>query len=405
MQIRSFFVPQDPLLASLRRSWWLIALVAGLLLWLGFYVLRATWLPSSARRWTLLAGGILAYELAFLWRGLEHNHRRDEAALLGTLGAGNTLTLARGLALGLLAGFLFSPWPPGGLAWVPTLLYTLAIIADYLDGYLARITRHSTLLGEKLDIEFDALGILIATSLAVHYRQLPWWYLLLGLSRYLFLFGMWWRKRQAKPVYNLPASNHRRTVAGFQMSILSVMLWPVLYPPATTLAGVASAIPFTASFIRDWLVVSGRLDPNSRPYLEARRKMSIMAVHWLPVVLRMSVVLTMAPLILTALASAPARIAFFAWPGMPFPQLATTAIIVIALPSVVMLTLGAAGRLAALGLLIASSANILVEELHLSNGFWLVSTIFLMLLGSGALSCWRPEDDFLSRRAGQNGIG
>jgi CDP-diacylglycerol--glycerol-3-phosphate 3-phosphatidyltransferase len=405
MQIRSYFVPQDPLLASLRRRWWLIASLAVLLLWLGFHVLRTAWPPSSAWRWTLLAAGILAYELAFLWRGLEYNHRRGEAALLGTLGAGNTLTLVRGLALGLLAGFLFSPWPPGGLAWVPALLYTLAIIADYLDGYLARITRHSTVLGEKLDIEFDALGILVATGLAVHYGQLPWWYLILGLSRYLFLFGMWWRKRQAKPVYNLPASIHRRTVAGFQMSFLSVMLWPVFYPPATTLAGVAFAIPFTASFIRDWLVVSGRLDSNSRPYLEARRRMSVIAVRWLPVVLRISVVLTVAPLILTALDSPLARTALFAWPGMPYPQVTAAATLAIALPSVVMLTVGVAGRLAALGLLISASANVLAEGLHLPNGFLLVSTIFLMLLGSGALSCWRPEDNFLSRRAGQNRVG
>ena len=97
-------------------------------------------------------------------------------------------------ALGLLAGFVFLPQPSGGLAWLPALLYTLAIMADYLDGYFARLTHHATVLGEILDIEFDALGILMATSLAVHYGQLPWWYLPIGLSRYLFLFGIWWRR-------------------------------------------------------------------------------------------------------------------------------------------------------------------------------------------------------------------
>lgn len=395
MQIRSYFVAPNPSLASLRRRWWLTLVLSMLLLWLGFRLLRTAWPPPSAWRWTLLAASVLAYQLAFLWRGLKDNHRPGEPHLLSGLGAGNALTLARGLALALLAGFLFSPRPSGGLAWVPALLYTLAVLADYLDGYLARITQHSTLLGQKLDIEFDALGILVVTGLAVHYQQLPWWYLILGLSRYLFLLGLWWRRRRGKPVADLPASVHRRIVAGLQMGFLSVMLWPWVHPPATTLAGVAFAIPFTASFVRDWLVASGSLDPSSRPYLETRQKMSVVLLGWLPVALRAGVVMAVAHLALPALFSLPVR------STMPSPQVLATATLVIALISVIMSTLGAAGRLASLGLIFAASVHILTYGLYLSNAFLLVSAIFLLLLGSGTWSCWRPEDTFLSRRAGQ----
>ncbi len=372
-----------------------------LLLWLGFRLLRTAWPLSSSWRWVLLAASVLVYELAYLWRRLKDNHPRGQSALRATLGAGNALTLVRGLALGLLAGFIFSPWPPGGLGWVPALLYTMAIVADYLDGYVARITHHTTVLGEKLDIEFDALGMLVATSLAVHYRQLPWWYLFLGLSRYLFLLGIWWRKRQAKPVYDLTPSTQRRMVAGFQMGFLSVMLWPLFYPPGTTLAGVAFAIPFTASFVRDWLVVSGRLDPSSRPYLAVRQKASVVLTRWLPVGLRVGVVVTLARLILPALASAPALLTLFAWPGIPSPRFAAIGMLVMALFATVMLALGAAGRVAALALVGAVCANVLAHGLSPSNGFLLVSTIYVMLLGSGAFSCWRPEEAFLNRRAGQ----
>ncbi len=77
------------------------------------------------------------------------------------------------------------------------------------------------------------------------------------------------------------------------------------------------------------------------------------------------------------------------------------AISLLILIATLMVTLGAAGRLAALGLLIATSANILARGLHPYNGFLLVATIALMLLGSGALSCWRPEDAILKRRAGE----
>jgi hypothetical protein len=70
-----------------------------------------------------------------------------------------------------------------------------------------------------------------------------------------------------------------------------------------------------------------------------------------------------------------------------------------------MLTLGAAGRLGALGLLTAASANIHTGGLDMGNGFLLVGSIALMLLGSGLFSCWRPEDAILSRRAGEERRG
>jgi len=385
---------------SLRRRWLVLAFIFGLALWLGHQLLRVAWDPVFARRWAIVAAGVLAYELGHLWRGLKDNHRRGESALLPTLGAANVLTMLRGLALGWVAGFLLAPWPTGWLAWLPALLYTLAIVADYLDGYLARLTRHTTVLGEKLDIEFDALGILVASSLAVSYRQLPWWYLVIGVSRYLFLLGIWWRKRRGRPVYDLPPSTYRRIVAGFQMGFASVMLWPIVYPPGTTLAGVAFAVPFTASFVRDWLVVSGSLDPASATYLEASRLSTIILTRWLPVLLRISLVVLVIGAVLRIPWNPLDPRALFAWPGLPLPSLVGWAIGLVALAATMMLALGVAGRLAALGLLVAASANILTSGLYVTNGFVMVSVVALMLLGSGAFSCWRPEDALLNRRAG-----
>jgi CDP-diacylglycerol--glycerol-3-phosphate 3-phosphatidyltransferase len=397
----SDFLIHDASLISLRRRWWLMASLYAPLLLLGYQLLRTEWHLAYAWRWAVMAAGVLAYELWLLWRGLKDNRLRGRSTLLPTLGAGNVLTLLRGLALGLLAGFLFSPWPPGRLAWMPALLYTLAIIADYLDGYLARITHRATVLGESLDIEFDALGMLIAISLAVHYDQLPWWYLLLGLSRYLFLLGIWWRRRQGKPVYDLPPSTQRRMVAGFQMCFMSVILWPMVYPPLTTLAGLMFAIPFVASFTRDWFVVSGRIDPTSPAYLEIRQKTALVTTRWLALLLRIGVVTAAAGFILPALGNVPDRVAFFAGPGVPFLGITTTVISVVAVVATVMLALGLAGRLGALGLLIAASTNILARGLHMPNGFVLTGAIALIFLGSGAFSCWRPEDVILKPRAGE----
>jgi len=390
----------DTSLRGLRWRWAVLALLYLVLLWCGYQMLRTVWQATAAGRWMILAAGLLVYELVLLWRGLKDNHRRGESALLPTLGAPNMLTLLRGVVLGFLAGFVLSPLPPGGLSWVPALLYTLAIVLDYLDGYLARVTHHATVLGETLDVEFDALGVLVATCLAVHYRQLPWWYLALGLSRYLFMFGIWWRKRRDKPVYELTPSVGRRMVAGFHMGFLSVMLWPLFYPPVTTLASLVFAMPFTASFVRDWLVVSGGLDPSSEGYLKARHMIATLSTHWLPVLLRAGVAVIMINLLFQALVSASEQGLLSARAAVTLQNLTAVGISLMALVATIMLALGMAARVAALGVLIAASADILARGLHPYNAFLLTSSILLMLLGSGALSCWRPEDGILTQRAG-----
>jgi CDP-diacylglycerol--glycerol-3-phosphate 3-phosphatidyltransferase len=392
----------DEPLVRLRWRWWLITIISMALIWLGYQLLRAEWPPTTAWRWTLGASGVLAIELAFVWRSLKNNHRQGELTLLPTLGAGNHLTLLRGLLFGLLAGFLLIPRPTGTLAWLPALLYTLAIIVDLLDGYLARITHQATVLGEMLDIEYDALGMLVAATLVVRYGQLPWWFLTMGLARYLFLCGIWLRRRQGKPVCELPRSVHGRMIAGFEMGFVSVMLWPLFHPPATVLAGAVFATPVIGSFTRDWFIVSGVIDPNSPSYLEAKRKITLILTHWLPVGIRATVVpLTVIVCILPLVLGDRDPVAMFAWPLLPLPGVTATLISLIVPIATILLILGAAGRLAALALLVAASAHVLSQGLDVLNGYLLVSTNALMILGSGAFSCWRPEEPLLKQRAGE----
>jgi CDP-diacylglycerol--glycerol-3-phosphate 3-phosphatidyltransferase len=378
-----------------------VAFFFTLMLWFGYGLLRISSHSTYTRRWIIMAAFVLAYELWLLWRGLKHNHRQGETALLPSFGPGNVLTLLRGLGIALLAGFLFSPRPSGGLAWAPALLYTLAAIADGLDGYLARLTHQATKLGETLDMEFDALGLLIATLLAVQYQQLPWWYLFLGLARYLFILGIWWRTRQGQPVYDLPPSAARRIIAGFQMGFSTAMLWPIIYPPGTILAGIVFAIPFVASFSRDWLIVSGRINLTSPPYLAIKRIVATLVARWLPVPLRALVVMAVASLIIPASRSIADQATLFIWPGLPLPSLIAPIIGGMAIVTTAMLALGVAGRLAAFGLAVAASASILGAGLYLNNGLILSTAITIMLLGTGALSIWQPEDDILGRRPGE----
>lgn len=250
--------PERIALNRLSNQWLVLTFLNALFLVSIYAILRAEDQLSMAIRWILLSAGISYYFLSQVWRWLPLNYLPGKGELLAFLGAGNILTIGRGVLLAGLAGFLFSPRPPEGvLIWIPGLLYTLAVCADLLDGTVARRAGQSTRLGEKLDLFLDGFGVLFAGVLLVQYGLVPGWYLVVGFARYLFLAGIWLRRWYGKPVYDLPASRLRRPLAGFQMGFMAVALWPIFSPTATTIAAVIFGAPFLANFALDWLRVNG----------------------------------------------------------------------------------------------------------------------------------------------------
>jgi CDP-diacylglycerol--glycerol-3-phosphate 3-phosphatidyltransferase len=282
-------------MTSLRRQWAAQAVLSALAAGAAWAGLRAWWGLGYATGWLATSGLVLGYLLWTLWRLLRYNQRQGEQVLLPSLGAGNTLTFVRGVLVAGLAGFLFWPRSEGWAAWIPGVFYTVAGLLDYLDGYLARITNHTTRLGELLDLNVDGIGVLAATLLVVQYGQAPWWYLLVGLVRYLFVFGLWLRRRLKLPIYDLPPSIRRRAFAGLQMGFLFVMLWPVFTPPATHLAALVFSVPFLGGFLYDWLLVCSGPHPGPLPRGEGEggsqpagaapggRWLRALVVDWLPV--------------------------------------------------------------------------------------------------------------------------
>ena len=249
--------PHLTALTSLRIRWAWTALLCAAWVSGGFFFLRIYWISASAVQWLALSAAGAAYLLWILWRGLDYNRREGEKHLFSKLGLGNQLTLCRGALTAALAGFLFSPRPDGWLGWIPGSLYTLAAIIDLFDGYAARRTNQTTQLGEMLDLSLDGTGVLIAGVLAVQYRQVASWYLLVAFARYFFVAGIWLRKRHGLPIYDLPHSSTRRPFAGAQMGFIAVILWPLFSPPITQIAALLFALPFLARFGLDWLEISG----------------------------------------------------------------------------------------------------------------------------------------------------
>jgi CDP-diacylglycerol--glycerol-3-phosphate 3-phosphatidyltransferase len=376
---------QRPEIKKLRTEWALFAAFSLSFLASGFVLLSAAWQPDLGLRWLLLPSLVVTYLLRVLWQNLDLNHREGETHLLPDLGWGNRLTLLRGVLVAGMIGFLLLPHPQGWLAWIPGVLYILSDAADFFDGYVARLTNHATRLGKILDMSFDGLGVLAASTLVVLYGQAPVWYLLLGAARYMFIAGEWLLRRLGKPVYPLPPSLNRRVFAGLQMGFLAVALLPLIPPPGIHIAAALFGLPLLVGFGRDWLYVSGvlRNDPGRNIELQA------WAERWLPVGLRLIIlVFNLSYFVrwraaLTVESPAYALIGLLNW------------------LAVAMLVLGILPRVASIGALLALGLAQLLAPLTPAQIALGMAYILILYIGSGAFSLWTPEDYLYRHQAGE----
>ena len=281
-------------LMSILKMEWVVFLALGIAILASCAALISTQMGAErALAWLPLPAAGLGYLMWVCLRNLSENRRKGEQNLLFGFGWGNRLTLLRGFFIAAMLGFLVIPQPAGWLGWAPGVLYTLACAVDFFDGYVARVTNHASRLGEILDLSFDGIGVLAAALLAVNYGQVPVWYLSVGLARYLFIAGVWLRRRQGLLVNDLPSSLSRRVFAGLQMGFLAAALWPVFSPPGTQIAALLFGFPLLFGFCRDWLYVSGVIRPAGQQVSGIGRAFE----RWLPVALRgLIVVLNLAGL-------------------------------------------------------------------------------------------------------------
>lgn len=351
----------------------------------GYLGLYHLWLPAYALRWLVLTTFMLGYVSFVLWRGLSDNHHPGDFTLLPYLGWGNVLTLLRGALLAALLGFTFAPRPEGWLAWLPGTLYALADATDFFDGYVARRTQHVTVLGEKLDMSMDGMGVFLASLLAVRYGQVPVWYLFVGSARFLFMAGEWLYQKRGRSLRPLGESVRRRAMAGLQMGFLAVMLWPIFTPPGTHIAATLIGLPFLLGFLWDWLSVSGTVPVA----LHDKRKWLDYIAAWLPTGLR-SVLLVIAVLSLIGQGG-----------DLPKNQ---GFLVALEGGAIGMMVLGFAPRLnAILGLCLIG-----VHQIHAPLSQMQIALIgiysAILFLGSGELSLWQPEERWITHRAGERHV-
>ena len=368
-----------------RLIWWGVVLLATMSILLG-----VIWHWQAALQWLLQAGPFWAFICYQAGRRLPLNRSDLEAPLYKELGLANRLTLLRALLIASVAGFLFQPWPGGTiLSWLPGMLYFCAAILDRVDGYVARRTKHGSILGSELDTVSDALGLAVATLLAFNYGQVHWTYLLLGIAYYFFHGGILLRKRRGQPVHPLPPSIHRRAWAGFQMGFLVVALWPVFYPPITVIAGFAFMLPALIGFFLDWLIVSGRVNREAEAANNLLQRLTVFSQTVLQPTLRVVVVVT---LIMSLLQS-----------GLPplraVPWMNNVIIGGFILTSSMVL-LGIAGRYFSLLLIGLLGWYYITNPLLAVDYVLFCSLVWLLLVGTGRFSLWQEDDYWINRYDG-----
>jgi CDP-diacylglycerol--glycerol-3-phosphate 3-phosphatidyltransferase len=159
------------------------------------------------------------------------------------------------------------PWPgkfytSDWAGWLPGIIFIAAALGDALDGWVARLANNQTRLGEYLDTRIDALGILVASLVAVDYGQLPQYYISAGLAWYLLRMAVWLRKKSGRRCSEVKRRRGARLMAGLQMAFLGLVLLPLFSPPLTHVAAVLILIPFLAGFFLDWRMVCRHEDSN-----------------------------------------------------------------------------------------------------------------------------------------------
>lgn len=358
-------------LNRLRKQWlgWVLIATAA---WLGLMVLLSR--SGQYSVWFMLSSApVLGWQFWRLWLFLPDNRAGADQPIRPRFGAANWISIGRGVLFAYLAGFIRLSQPDGWVAWLPGSFYLVAVVLDYVDGAVARLTGSTSMLGEKLDMDMDGLGILIATLAAVNFGQVPLAFLLVGLARYLFLFGIWLRKRKGLSVYELPPRRKRRGLAGAQMGFLATILFPVFTPPATFVAAYFFLIPFVLFFLLDYLAVCG-WSPTWK------RDLWTGFLNWVFVLRLFLAGVGMVLLIL--------------FPARPVLQLLLFTICLL------LVLTGTAARIAALGLMFFAGFALRLNPFDAWQWTLLLLSLLVFWLGSGRYSLWQPENFILYRRIG-----
>jgi CDP-diacylglycerol--glycerol-3-phosphate 3-phosphatidyltransferase len=188
--------------------------------------------------------GVVAYTAAY-----SYTHADD-------VGRGDYVSLLRAALLAYVAGFV-AVRPNGAERYLALTAFVTASLLDTVDGAVAR-RYGGPRLGDGLDVEVDAMGILVGSAVGIAHGWLPGVYIAVGLARYVFVAGLRIRKAVGASVSEISRSYVRNLLSALQTAVIALGIAPVVSGSVATTVAYGVMIPFLVWFLRDWLVVCGR---------------------------------------------------------------------------------------------------------------------------------------------------
>ncbi len=144
------------------------------------------------------------------------------------LGPANHVTLVRAGIVALLGAAVFEPRDPV-LAAVAVTLTACSAVLDGVDGWLSRRTRMASAFGARIDMETDALLIMVLSLLVWRYGKAGMWVLAGGLMRYAFVAAMWvlpWMRRPLTPTLRAKTITIAHVI-GLCVALAPIVPWPL----------------------------------------------------------------------------------------------------------------------------------------------------------------------------------
>jgi phosphatidylglycerophosphate synthase len=161
-------------------------------------------------------------------------------------GAANAITLAR---LALVCAFVaVAVGQQDARDWTLFAAGMCMLIADGMDGWLARRMGIESRFGARFDMETDAFFVLVLSIIAWRVDKAGAWILLSGAARYLYVAAGAVLPVLCRP---LEPSFRRKTVAVIQMGGLVALLAPIVQPPLSDALALGALIALLYSFGTD----------------------------------------------------------------------------------------------------------------------------------------------------------
>ncbi|KIN71091.1 CDP-alcohol phosphatidyltransferase family protein [Sulfitobacter guttiformis] len=161
------------------------------------------------------------------------------------IGLCNLVTLFRFMLVTVVIAALMAP---DAADWPVFIIAATALVLDGVDGWLARLSGHSSAFGASFDMEVDGVLAMTLALLAYTSGQAGVIVVLLGLPMYAFRAAQiawpWLRG-------DLPPRFSRKLVCVIQIAVLIVIALPVTAQPLTDMLALPTILALVWSFTLD----------------------------------------------------------------------------------------------------------------------------------------------------------